>query len=120
MLSSDQGLETALDGDGAASDSSWEGHSELSTSRGQPGASVRIPRIASFTHAAGEGNWGVEEDVESLQDDYMPRVYGDKTSLAKAMLASDDEYDGLFIDGNVKRPAYASVSSSMGSSWGSF
>jgi len=98
VIDSDRGLSTSVDANDA-SESSWEGHSELTRSAPRQGESTG--NANPYTHDAVEGDWDVETTVRHGQHIYREKDYTD-ASLEEMMLASDDEVtasDGLFPDG---------------------
>ena len=90
VLSSDEGLQTSLDAGEEAVDSSWEGHSELSNSRGEPQrVPARAPRTAvRDIHGAAEGEWDVDTTVRYGEP--RPSRYA-LTDLRDLMLLSDED-----------------------------
>jgi hypothetical protein len=98
VIDSDHGLSTSVHADDA-SESSWEGHPELTQSTEENGVSTGYPN--PYTHDAVEGDWDMETTVRYGQKLYHPKSY-EFADLADLMLASDDEVsasEGLFPDG---------------------
>jgi hypothetical protein len=95
VVRGDRGLTASMDADDASEgptggrDTSWGADSTTEQSR----------HPNPYTRDAVQGDWDLDAPVDRGQDVYVRRVYTDKTRLATLMLADDDKYDGLLING---------------------